>query len=129
MTTVLLYKGIRDDQSEERQLMAGCFHTDRRENASNYGSIVGVNVIEFLRLKEATQPFDLAREWHISATLIDSVSVIRGALISMLGSDKSCCWPAYHACSYLLDVPLAHEARQRGYDGIHYGGWGIYVKL
>ena len=129
MTTVLLYKGIRDDQTEARQLMAGRFYTDCRSDAGHFGSVVETNEIEFLSLYEAINPIELAREWYVNESLITTYLTIREALIRVDTADEHYQWPAYHACAYILDVQLAREARQRGYDGIHYRGWGIYVKL
>lgn len=129
MTTILLFKGIRDDQSVERQRMAGRFYTDTRSDAGHFGSIVETNEIEFLSLYEALNPVYLAREWGVDESLVTTFLTIRSALIEARTASEHYQWPAYHACSYILDVQLAREARQRGYDGIHYRGWGIYVKL
>ena len=130
MTSILLYKGIRDDQTPARQAKAGRFYTTDREDAGEYGDVVECRVVEFKRLCSASNPLELARTWS-KHTALNKMQDTRNALprdpIRKIVSHKR--WPAYHACFYVLDKALAKEARHRGYDGIHYKWWHTYAKL
>ena len=144
MTSILLYKGIRDDQSKERQLMAGRFYTDDRETAKKYGSIIETNVVEFQNLYVTTIPIHLAKSWSLNAAIIAHYCHRRSHLMTLssaylMGINEYkhvprtivrwCETQDYYLVSFLLDRLLAEAARERGYDGIHYRGWGIYAKL
>jgi len=127
---ILLFKGIRDDQTLARQAKAGRFYTTDRETAGLFGDVVECRVVEFKRLCTAINPFQLAQEWNKQADA-DRMKAMRDDLprdpIGKTVSHKR--WPAYHTCFYALDKALAKEARHRGYDGIHYKWWHTYTKL
>ena len=127
---ILLFKGIRDDQTLARQAKAGRFYTTDRGSAGEFGDVVECRVVEFKRLCIAANPIELADAWGKQADS-DRMKAMRDDLprdtARMTVSHKR--WPAYHACFYELDKALAKEARHRGYDGIHYKWWHTYAKL
>jgi hypothetical protein len=128
---VVLFKGIRDDQTRARQVRAGRFYTTDRQDAGDYGDVVECRVVEFKRLYSASNPIALAQEWGERIAL-SKMQAMRDALPrdpqrKTVSHKKR--WAAYHACFYVLDKALAKEARHRGYDGIHYKWWRTYAKL
>ncbi len=131
MTSILLYKGIRDDQTKARQAKAGRFYTTDRESAGYYGDVIECRVVEFKRLCSASNPASLAETWGKDADL-DQMRAKRDLLWNSTPHHQDINhnrWPAYHACFYILDKVLAKAARHRGYDGIHYKWWHTYAKL
>ena len=125
---LLLFKGIRDDQTKARQAKAGRFYTTDRETAGLFGDVVECRVVEFERLHTSSNPLSLAKEWF-STKAANKMNRARFSLPAMPKGMTHNRWPAYHACFYKLDKVLAKAARQRGYDGIHYKWWHTYAKL
>ena len=60
---LLLFKGIRDDQTKARQAKAGRFYTIDRQRASDYGDVIECRVVEFKKIYVANNPHSLALEW------------------------------------------------------------------
>jgi hypothetical protein len=128
MTTVLLYKGIRDDQTLVRQAKAGRYYTPDRDKASEYGDVIECRVVEFKKICVADNPHALALEWGKDKAFTQFTKR-RNQLPKLPIGMRHERWPAYHACYYGLEKILAREARHRGYDGIHYKWWHTYAKL
>ena len=128
MTSILLYKGIRDDQTLARQAKAGRFYTPDHERAKDYGDVIECRVVEFKKICIANNPHFLALEWGKEKEF-DQFTKQRDTLPTLPIGMRHERWPAYHACYYELERVLAREARARGYDGIHYKWWHTYAKL
>lgn len=123
-----LFKGIRPDQTRARQRQAGRFYTPDLETARLYGDKIECRVVEFKRLHSTSNPLALAKIWKHGKT-VNQLNKARCALPDKPKGALHNRWPPYHALFYELDKVIAKEARQRGYDGIHYSWWHTYVKL